>query len=436
MENIFSRHRNATVLVVALFVQVVGLAVQVKRTTDTESSRLIRVWAVNAVTPFEKALVRMQHSLGGVWTNYVYLRGVRAENRALKEELDRVRLEQVRLSEDAAQARRLQGLLAFREQFISQTVPAQVIGSSGSEQSRAVYIDKGEKDGIKSDMAVITPTGVVGKVLRVFGSTSLVLLISDQTSGMGAILENSRLQGIVRGSVTGETMLEKVMSDEPVKAGERIITSGGDHVFPKGMPVGTVAQVNRGSDSFWNIRLKPSADLNRLEEVLVITKLDSKQAAAIETAGSVRAVDILSARLPGVPEKKPEEAGKTPTGATTGAAAANGVATSTGTQAGAASAKPSGGATPGVPNAATQNSGAATKPRVSAAPQAQSGSSAGTLVPVTKPLTPGASAPKSAVKPVSSEKPATEKPATEKPANEKTPPTTKPAEPPTQDGPQ
>src|SRR5438552_4461860 len=106
-----------------------------------------------------------------------------------------MRIEQVRMSQDADQARRLQALLAFKEQFISGTKAAQVIGSSGSEQSRAIYIDKGEKDGVTPDMAVITADGVVGKVLHAYRSTSLVLLISDQTSGVGAIMEKSPLQG-------------------------------------------------------------------------------------------------------------------------------------------------------------------------------------------------------------------------------------------------
>src|SRR4029077_316663 len=125
-----------------------------------------------------------QSGLGNLWTNYVYLRGVRQENRDLKFEIERLRPEQVRLSEDAEQARRLQALLGFKEQFISKTLAAQVIGSSGSEQSRVIYIDKGTRDGIKPDMAVITAEGVVGKVLRVSNrTTSQVLLINDQTSG-------------------------------------------------------------------------------------------------------------------------------------------------------------------------------------------------------------------------------------------------------------
>jgi len=306
MESVLGRYKNLIVLTAVLFAQILGLAVQVKRTTDTESSRLIRVWAVGTVTPFEKALVWIQTSTGSLWHNYFYLRGVRAENRQLKDQIERMRLEQVRMSQDADQARRLQALLAFKEQFISRTMAAQVIGSSGSEQSRSVYIDKGEKDGIKPDMAVITADGVVGKVLRVYGSTSLVLLISDQSSGVGAILEKSRLQGILRGTPAGEVTLEKVMSDETVAQGELVLTSGGDRIFPKGLPIGTVTRVFPGNEGFLNIRLKPAADLSKLEEVLVVTRIDEKQAEP-EKSNPGRAVDILAERLPTVPPK-PENA--------------------------------------------------------------------------------------------------------------------------------
>jgi len=111
-----------------------------------------------------------------------------------------MRLDQVRLSEDAEQAHRLQRLLAFKEQTIAKTVPAQVIGSSGSDLSRSIYIDKGSNEGIAPDMAVITAGGIVGKVLRVFPATSLVLMMHDQTSGVGAMLEKSRLQGVLKGN--------------------------------------------------------------------------------------------------------------------------------------------------------------------------------------------------------------------------------------------
>lgn len=314
-----SRYRNVTILVAILFVQVLGLAVQVKRRSSAdESTRVIRLWTVSAVTPLEKALVWCQNGLGGIWSNYVYLRGVRQENRELKFEIERLRLEQVRLSDDAQQARRLQALLGFKETYIAKTVAAQVIGSSGSEQSRSIYIDKGTSAGVDKDMAVITADGLVGRVLRAFGSSAQVLLINDQSSGVGVILDKSRLQGVIKGTASGEVVVEKVMTDEQVTPGERIVTSGGDQIFPKGITVGTVMKVTPGADLFLNIRVKPSANLSRLEEVLVITKKEDRAPSVAET-NSVRAVDILTQRLPSVPDKPPAEASQpsTPEGSAT-----------------------------------------------------------------------------------------------------------------------
>src|SRR6202166_1048923 len=200
MESVLGRYRNLTILVGVLFLQVLGLAVQVKRTGDAENTRLIRIWAVGAITPFERGLVWAHGGSRNLWHNYFFLRGVRAENRELKAQIEQMRLEQVRLSEDAAQAHRLQSLLAFKEQVVMKTVPAQVIGSSGSDLSRSIYIDKGSNQGIAADMPVITAGGIVGKVLRVYPSTSLVLVINDQSSGGGVLLEKSRLQGVLRGT--------------------------------------------------------------------------------------------------------------------------------------------------------------------------------------------------------------------------------------------
>jgi len=309
MESVLGRYRNLIILMGVLFLQVLGLAVQVKRNgSDTENTRLIRVWAVNAVTPFERGVVWVQTGIGNLWHNYFYLRGVRAENRELKQQIEQMRIEQVRLSEDAAQAHRLQTLLAFKEQFISKTVAAQVIGSSGSDLSRIIYIDKGSDAGLKRDMAVITADGIVGKVLLVYPSVSQVLLVNDQTSGVGVILEKSRLQGVLRGSTSGEAMLERVMSDEQVPVGETVLTSGGDQIFPKGLPVGTVAKVSNGKDLFLNIKIKPAANLSKLEEVLVLVEKQERQVA--DEAVRVRAADILAQRLPSVPDKPPADAAK------------------------------------------------------------------------------------------------------------------------------
>ena len=303
MEHFISRYRNLTILAALLFGQVLGLAIQVKRAGENVPTRLIRIWAVDAITPLERGIVGFQNGVRAIWGNYFYLRGVRQENRELKQKIEQLEIERVRLTEDAEQAHRLQTLLGFKEQFIAKTVAAQVIGSSGSEQSRSIYIDKGSRDGIRPDMAVITADGIVGKVLRgVQSHVASVLLINDQTSGVGAILEKSRLQGVLRGTPAGEVVLEKVMTDESVQPGEAVLTSGGDRIFPKGLRVGTVTKVSPGQELFLNIRVKAAADLGRLEEVLVITQMEEEEP---QVAGTqhLRAADILAQRLPSIPDQ-------------------------------------------------------------------------------------------------------------------------------------
>jgi rod shape-determining protein MreC len=311
MENIINRHRNLTILAVVLFAQILGLAVQLKRGTDQGTSRLIRIWAVSAITPIEKGVGHTSRWFAGTWQNYLYLRGVRAQNRQLRQQIEHMRLEQVRMSEDAGQARRLQSLLGFREEFISQTMPAQVISTTGSEFSRGVFIDKGSRDGIKADMPVVTAEGIVGKVFRVYPTSSLVLEINDSSSGAGVILEKSRLQGILKGSPTGQTFVANILADEKIEPGERILTSGGDRVYPKGMAVGTVSRVNPAG-TFLNVEVKPAAQLNRLEEVLVITRIVEKAPEVNDQSGPVRAIDILAQRLPSVPPPKPAPEKKAP----------------------------------------------------------------------------------------------------------------------------
>ena len=197
----------------------------------------------------------------------------------------------------------VQSLLAFKEQHIDSTVAAQVIGTSGSDQSRVLYIDKGSSDGIRTDMAVITPNGIVGKIVQVFPDSAQVLPINDQLSGVGVMLENTRLQGILRGATNGSTTIQYVMADERVVPGEGVITSGGDRIFPKGLPVGKVVDVTPGKDLFLNIRVLPSAQLDHLEEVLVVTNI-TEQPPDVKDLGPIRASDILAQRLPTVPDNK------------------------------------------------------------------------------------------------------------------------------------
>ena len=374
MDTFLGRYKNLIVLAAILFVQIIALAVQVHRPTQGGDTRLLRLWAISAVTPVETAVVHAQKWVNDSWNNYAYLRGVRRENRELRAEIERMKVEDARYAEDARMARRIQALLAFKEQYVDTTVAAQVIGTSGSEQSRILYLDKGLKDGIKPDMAVITPAGIVGKIVQVFPDSSQVLPINDQFSGVGAALKSSRLQGILRGSSNGVTTLQYVMSDEKVEPGEEVITSGGDRIFPKGLPVGKVVSVEPGKDLFLNIRVVPSARLDQVEEVLIVTKITERMPDG-KDLGPLRASDILAERLPTVPAKPEVDAtGKPKPGAASGTTP--GATPATGTAAAHAGAA----ATPAANKPATGSSTAAaskTNGAASAAHGAPSGTTAG-----------------------------------------------------------
>src|SRR6201996_8795201 len=312
-----SRYKNIVFLVAVLVVQIIGLAVQIRRPNptggDQPAVRLIRYWAISLMSPPEKVVHGSGTGMRGMWSNYLDLRHVREQNQELKEQVNRLQLEQAGLIEDARQGQRLQALLAFKEHYISATVPAQVIGTSGTDQSRILYIDKGAKDGLKPDMAVITPDGIVGKLKDVYAHTSQVLVINDQTSGAGVLLETTRLRGVLRGNALGQPQIVNLLPDERVKPGERVVTSGGDQIFPRGLPVGVVDQVvdDTSNPPYVDILIKPAANLGHVEELLVITEASDRMpptaqqdmaqsAAEGASLSKQRASDILAERLPGL----------------------------------------------------------------------------------------------------------------------------------------
>src|SRR3954464_309258 len=311
-EGFFARHRNSVVLAAALFVQVVGLAAQVKRAVDpahpdSGSVRLIRLWTVSVLSPIERGIVSTGHSLRGFWGGYIDLRSVREENRRLRDENQELKIQQALWNQDASQAHRLQALLDFKQHFIHQTIAAQVIGSSGTDNSRVLYLDRGARDGVKPDMAVITPDGIVGKIARTFATTSQVLMITDHTSGVGGLLESSRLHGIVGGTPRGDLQLRYIMQEETLQKGEHVLTSGGDRIFPKGLQVGTISEINRGGDGFYNLTIASAANLNRLEEVLVVTQISNDSLLADSTEAPQRAAELLARRLPTVKKNPANE---------------------------------------------------------------------------------------------------------------------------------
>src|SRR5438445_5865069 len=265
-----SRHRSLVLLAGVILLQVLLLAVQIKRDSQ---GRLIRSWTVGAVSPFERAGSYGFGWFRDIWRHYFALRNTTKDNEELRRENDALKLQVAQLQGKAAEADRLALLLNFRQSHTDvPMVAARVIGGSAGTASQTIELDRGERDGIRKNMGVITPDGVVGKVVESYPNAAQVLLLTDKESGVGAMLADSRTQSPVGGQGEPLLVMKYVPNDDTVNLGERVITSGMDRIFPRDLPVGFVAEIKPGNP-FKQIRIKPAANLERLEEVLLLLSL-------------------------------------------------------------------------------------------------------------------------------------------------------------------
>src|SRR6202049_4001232 len=270
MVGIPSRHKSLVLLTGVIVLQILLLAVQIRRDSQ---GRLIRVWTVGAVSPFERVGASGVLGIRGAWNHYFALQNTSRENERLLRENNTLKLQINQLQSKASEADRLAVLLNFRQSH--QNVPmlgARVIGTSADTATQTAYLDRGERDGIRRNMAVITPDGVVGKITESYRDTSQVLLLTDKDSGIGAMLAESRIQSPIGGVGEPLLVMKYVANDDTVNIGEHVVTSGMDRIFPRDLPVGTVAQIKPGNP-FKQIRIRPAANLERLEEVIVLLSL-------------------------------------------------------------------------------------------------------------------------------------------------------------------
>ncbi len=264
------RRRPLALLAGIVLAQVLLLAFQIKRENGEDHVRLVRYWAVEMLTPVERAGTLAFSKISGVWYGYVSLHDARAENQKLRGEVEQLRLRNQQLESRAAEEQRLGVLQSFREAHPEAAMlAAEVIGASADPTSHTLFINHGEHDHIRRNMGVITPDGVVGKIVEVFPASAQVLLINDKDSGVGALIASTRTHGVVKGSGDPEPHMEYIVNDEKVQVGEAIATSGEDRIFPKDLPIGTIASADPGNP-FQVIRIRPAARLDRLEEVLVL----------------------------------------------------------------------------------------------------------------------------------------------------------------------
>src|SRR4029077_17953159 len=241
MDSLLNRYRNVTVLVLVIMAQLVLVAYQVKTGHDV---RLIRVWAVTAVTPLARTLEGIRSGVTNFIGNYITLHDTREQNREMRDQLGKLKMENQFLRTELSTADRARALSGFQSHTQSRTLAARVIGIGAGAGAKVVFLDRGSVAGVEKGMAVVTPDGIVGKVIAAYPTASQVVLITDSAFAAGVISQKNRVHGILRGQGSGLCRIERVQSEEKVEVGEWFYTSGDDRLFPKGMPAGQVKAVH------------------------------------------------------------------------------------------------------------------------------------------------------------------------------------------------
>jgi len=261
------KQRPGTVLGVAVVLHLVLISVQVNTATGIP---IFRALTFGTFSEVQRMITGAVTGVEELWSGYFALRGVNDENAALRQQLQDL---QIKLQEERALAQRtedLRQLLELRQRAELETTAAEIIAAGASPEFRTVTIDKGTRDRVDADMAVLSPSGVVGRVILPSARAAKVQLLIDRNAAAGAIIERSRAQGVVVGA-GGETLrMDYVPGTADVKAGDLVVTSGIDGIYPKGFVIGTVETVERGPGSYHEIRVSPAVDFSRLEEVLVV----------------------------------------------------------------------------------------------------------------------------------------------------------------------
>ena len=236
-----------------------------------------------AWTGAQSALIQAHRGALNVWHTYVDWKAVRIENTALRQEAERLRVQALAVEDTRQENARLRRLLALRERLPVSTVAGEIIGREAGGWVRALTVNRGRQSGIARQTPVIVADGLVGRVIQVRATASVVQLLNDPASTVGAVVQRTRTTGLVEGDPSGGLRLKFMARDGGgVAAGDLIVTSGLGELFPKGVPVGRVKAVeDRGSALFHYAVIEPVVDFARVEEVLLVTGQSGQDVAAL-----------------------------------------------------------------------------------------------------------------------------------------------------------
>jgi rod shape-determining protein MreC len=308
MESFLNRYRHITVLLLVICAQLVLLAVQVKNDQDV---RFIRIWTISAVTPVARVVEGIRGGGAGFLHNYITLHDTNAENRRLKDELGRLKMENIFLRNELSTADRAKALQIFESATPSKTLAANVIAIAPGSDTKVVTVNRGSLAGVERGMAVVTPDGIVGKVTAAYPTASMVQLVTDPEFAAGVISQKNGVRGTMKGQGTPTCKVDYVGVDEKVEPGEMFYTSGDDRIFPRGFPAGVVRSVRDGAN-FKEILIDPSGVRHGVEDLLII--LQGVHQNIPETPPANQPVYLTPQALPTA--QVPAEPGQPPAAAT------------------------------------------------------------------------------------------------------------------------
>jgi rod shape-determining protein MreC len=255
------------VVIALLLLHLTLISIQVE---DPSGTLLFKRWVLLAGAPVLNGTANLSREVGRLWAGYLWLHGARAENARLKEDVRQLALLNDSLLQAQVENSRLKRLLDFHAVLPDQTLGARVIGRAPNFLSNTLYLDRGSADGVRADQPVVSDTGVVGRTVLVTRNNCQVQLLTNADASIGVMVERTRAPGVVRGTENLLLDLNYISNTEEVNAGDIIITSGLDGIYPKGLPIGKVVDSLKGKTGFRAIRVEPNADVVRIEEVLIL----------------------------------------------------------------------------------------------------------------------------------------------------------------------
>lgn len=240
---------------------------------DGEGSLLGRT-ILAASSPFIKAGSAIGRSASAFWHGYVDLIGVEQVNRDLRREVDLLRSKVHDLREMQGEVERLRTLLDLRDRVEVPSTGARVIAHGTGEGARTLLLDRGERHGLRRGDPVITARGLVGRIIEVGPGIGKVQTLTDPNSGVAALIQRTRVQGLVVGDGDSGCRMDYVMELSDIEIGDVVITSGLERIYPKGQIIGVVTELDEGEGLTRHVGVRPEVDIRRLEEVLVLHPRD------------------------------------------------------------------------------------------------------------------------------------------------------------------